>query len=127
MTTTGPILRTSIAEIQSFITADGSTIRELMHPVQHGNQNQSLAEATIAAGSETRLHKHIITEELYHITEGMGEMTLGEKKFTVTPGDTVYIKPGTPHKIRNTEETDLKLLCCCSPQYSDTDTELMDD
>lgn len=127
MTIAGPIVRTSIAEIESFTTADGSTIRELMHPEQHGNQNQSLAEATIAAGSETRLHKHMITEELYHITEGRGEMTLGDNEFTVTRGDTIYIKPGTPHRIRNIGNVDLKLLCCCSPRYSHADTELLDD
>lgn len=127
MTKAAPVVRTRIAEIQSFTTADGSTIRELMHPGQHGNQNQSLAEATIAAGSETRLHIHMLTEELYHITEGRGEMTLGDNEFTVTRGDTIYIKPGTPHRIRNIDKVDLKLLCCCSPRYSHADTELLDD
>ena len=120
------IEKTSLAEIDSFTTADGSTIRELMHPAVHGNRNQSLAEATITAGSITRLHKHTDSEELYHVIQGKGEMTLADKIFTVEVGDTVCIRPGTVHQIRNTGDNDLKILCCCSPQYSDDDTELID-
>jgi mannose-6-phosphate isomerase-like protein (cupin superfamily) len=40
-------------------------------------------------------------------------------------GDTVYIPPGTPHKIRNTGDIPLKILCCSSPAYSHEDTELL--
>ena len=117
---------TSLSEIEAFITADGSEIRELMHPVTHGNNNQSLAEATIGIGRITRLHKHHSSEELYHITQGRGEMTLGKNIFPVEVGDTICIMPGTPHQIRNTGKIDLKVLCCCSPHYSDTDTELLE-
>ena len=118
--------KTSLAEIDSFTTADGSAIRELMHPAVHGNRNQSLAEATLAAGSITRLHKHTNSEELYHVIQGKGEMTLGDKKFTVKVGDTICIQSGTAHQIKNIGEKDLKILCCCSPQYSHNDTELIE-
>ena len=122
----GIVEKTSTADIESFITADGSSIRELMHPQSHMNQNQSLAEATIAIGSSTRLHKHHSSEELYHVIQGSGEMTLGEKRFSVTKGDTVCIMPGTAHQIKNTGEIELKILCCCSPPYSHADTELLE-
>lgn len=120
------IEKTGISESTPYTTADGSTIRELMHPAQHGNQNQSLAEAIIAVGSTTRLHKHHRSEELYHVTQGRGEMTLAEKTFPVAAGDTVCILPGTAHQIRNIGEVDLKILCCCSPPYSHADTELIE-
>ncbi|MFW2439567.1 MAG: cupin domain-containing protein [Arenicellales bacterium] len=120
------IEKTGIAESTPYMTADGSTIRELMHPAQHGNENQSLAEAIIAVGSITLLHKHHRSEELYHVTQGRGEMTLAEKKFPVEAGDTVCILPGTAHQIRNIGEIDLKILCCCSPPYSHADTELIE-
>ena len=120
------IEKTRLAEIDSFTTADGSTIRELMHPAVHGNRNQSLAEATITVGSTTRLHKHADSEELYHVIQGKGEMTLADKKFAVEVGDTICIQPGTAHQIKNIGDNDLKILCCCSPQYSDDDTELID-
>ena len=112
-------------EIETYTTKDGSGIKELMHPALHDNNNQSLAEAIIPAHTETLLHIHIKSEEIYHITQGQGEMTLGEKKFLVQTGDTICIAPSTAHKIKNTKDTDLKILCCCSPAYSHEDTQLV--
>jgi len=116
---------TSYSDIQPYITRDGSQIRELMHPAHHGNRNQSLAEAIVSPGQETLLHKHLRTEELYHITGGTGWMTLGEEQFAVAQGDTVCVPPGTPHCIRNTGAEPLRILCCCSPPYSHDDTVLL--
>jgi mannose-6-phosphate isomerase-like protein (cupin superfamily) len=118
-------MKTSYADISPYITRDASEIRELMHPQLHGNERQSLAEALIPAGERTLLHRHAVTEELYHITSGSGLMTLGEQRFAVAPGDTVLIPPGTPHCIEASGEQPLRLLCCCSPAYSHDDTELL--
>lgn len=119
-------LLTKYKEVESYITKDGSIIRELMHPSVHGNSNQSLAEATVPAGGKTLLHKHHLTEEIYHIIEGSGIMTLGSEEFEVKKGDTVCISPGTSHRIQNTGCTLLKILCCCAPAYSHEDTELLE-
>jgi len=119
-------LKTEYEKIEPYITKDGSIIRELMHPEVHGNSEQSLAEATVPAGGKTILHRHRLTEEIYHITKGCGIMTLGDQEFEVRTGDAVCIQPGTPHRIRNTGEKELKILCCCAPAYSHEDTELME-
>lgn len=39
-------MQTHSADIPAYLTKVGSEIRELMHPAQHGNRNQGLAEAT---------------------------------------------------------------------------------
>ncbi len=114
------------ADTFAYITKDGSEIRELMHPALHGNRNQSLAEATVPAGTRTLLHRHAITEELYHFTAGNGRMTLGPDQFEVAAGDTVCIPPGTPHCVEASATSPLILLCCCSPAYSHADTEILD-
>ena len=108
-----------------FETKDGSEIRELMHPGVHGNRAQSLAEARVAPGATTALHRHHASEELYHVTAGEGLMTLGTDQFEILPGDTVAIAPGTPHCVRNTGDETLVILCCCSPPYAHGDTELL--
>ena len=120
-------LKTRYAEIAAYITRDGSEIRELLHPAQHGNKNQSLAEATIQPGASTRLHLHAVSEELYHIISGRGHMVLGETRFEIEPGDTVLIPPGTPHCVEALGEEPLRMLCCCSPAYAHADTELLGD
>lgn len=118
--------RTRYAELPAYITKDGSEIRELMHPSLHGNRRQSLAEATVAPGTRTQLHRHALVEELYHVSAGSGIMTLGDTRFAVAAGDTVLIVPGTPHCIEATGVEPLRILCCCSPPYSHEDTELLE-
>jgi len=119
------IMKTSYPDIRPYTTKDNSEIRELMHPATHGNVNQSFAEAIVAPGCTTHLHRHRATEEIYHITAGEGSMRLGEDTFAVCAGDTICIPPGTPHCIENTGSTPLKILCACSPPYSHEDTELL--
>jgi mannose-6-phosphate isomerase-like protein (cupin superfamily) len=119
--------RTECRRVKPYVTKDGSTIRELIHPSTHGNRNQSLAEATVAPLSKTHLHRHRITEEIYFIVKGRALMTLGEELFPVRAGDSVFIPPGKAHRLENTGSSPLKVLCACSPPYSHADTELMDE
>ena len=114
------------ATVPAHRTKDGSEIRELMHPAVHGNRAQSLAEATVPAGTRTLLHRHHLSEELYHVTAGLGRMTLGAECVDVGPGDTILIPPGTAHCIEAIGEEPLHLLCCCAPAYSHGDTELLE-
>lgn len=118
--------KTEHGKTQPYVTLDGSLIRELMHPRKHGNHAQSLAEAIVPVGATTRLHRHHQTEEIYHFIEGQGLMTLGDQMFDVKRGDSVCIHPGTPHRVQNTGGKPLKILCSCSPAYSDSDTELLE-
>lgn len=119
------MIKTSYRAIPVYTTRDGSSIRELIHPEQHGNRQQSLAEATVAPGEKTLLHRHRQSEEIYHITAGHGTMTLGEERFSIQPGDSICIPPGTAHALENSGEIPLKVLCCCAPPYRHDDTELL--
>ena len=116
---------TRYKDIKPYVTKDGSIIRELMHPNIHNNKNLSLAEAIVPINCQTLIHKHKKSEEIYYIITGKGIMTLGDKNFTVTKGDTIYIAPNTPHKIKNIGTEPLKILCCCAPPYSHEDTVLL--
>jgi mannose-6-phosphate isomerase-like protein (cupin superfamily) len=118
--------RSRYSAVPSFITKDGSEIRELMHPARHAVHKQSLAEAIVQPGQKTTLHRHDTSEEIYHITRGYGLMTLGDKAFEVATGDTVCIAPGTAHCIENLDDGPLRILCACSPAYSDADTQLLE-
>lgn len=121
------MMKTCYTDIVAYRTLDGSLIRELMHPQAHGNQAQSLAEATIPAGDRTLLHRHRVSEELYHVTSGAGRVWLADCWVDVAPGDTVCIPPGTPHCAEADEHGPLVILCCCSPAYAHADTDLLED
>jgi mannose-6-phosphate isomerase-like protein (cupin superfamily) len=111
---------------EPFITADGSSIRELAGIPTGNAANQSLAEATVPPGSATIAHFHRNSEEIYLFTAGMGRMRLGDEESAVGAGDAVVIAPGVPHKLFNEGGDPLVLLCCCSPAYSNDDTVLLE-
>ena len=111
---------------EPFVTADGSSIREIAG-VPSGNAiNQSLAQAIVEPGGETVEHFHRESEEIYHFTGGTGRMRLGAEEADVHAGDTVVIAPGVAHKLWNTGDEPLVLLCCCAPPYSHEDTVLLE-
>jgi mannose-6-phosphate isomerase-like protein (cupin superfamily) len=114
--------KANLEQLESFITADGSSIRELAGPAWTAARNQSLAEATLEPGGETAEHYHPQAEELYYFVAGEGRLRLGEEEARVRAGECVVIVPGTPHKLWNTGPSRLVLLCCCAPPYSDDDT-----
>jgi mannose-6-phosphate isomerase-like protein (cupin superfamily) len=112
----------NLNSLESFITADGSSIHELAGPAWTKARNQSLAEATVSPGGETAEHYHPRAEEIYYFVSGRGRMRLGKEEASVRAGDCVVIPPGTLHKLWNSQPDPMVLLCCCAPPYSHDDT-----
>ena len=103
-----------------FVTKDGSTIRSILDRSNAPVEQQSLAEATVAAGGATERHYHKLSEEFYFLLEGEGTMEIDGEIREVGPGDAVLIPAGKWHEIR--ARTALRFLCCCAPPYSHDDT-----
>ena len=103
-----------------FTTKDGSTIRSLLDSANAPVANQSLAEATVPAGTATQRHYHRLSEEGYYLLEGEGEMEVDGTVRTVTAGDAILIPAGAWHRISATST--LRFLCCCAPPYAHEDT-----
>ena len=102
-------------QIAPYVTADGSTIRELLNAANSPLANQSLAEATLAPGQKTARHFHARAEEIYFVLSGRGCLTIGEQTRAVQSGDAIAIAAGAPHCIENNGESELRFLCCCAP------------
>jgi mannose-6-phosphate isomerase-like protein (cupin superfamily) len=107
----------SISGVEFFVTKDGSTIRELHH-----TDVQSLAEATLEPDEATQRHYHGATEEIYFVLKGSGRMEVDGETRMVRPGDAVLIPAGAWHTLENNGTSELRILCCCAPPYSDADT-----
>lgn len=117
----------NLDDVEPFITLDGSEIRELAGRVSLPAVNQSLAEATVPPGGATTEHYHQVTEELYYFTAGQGRLRIDGEERDVKPGDCVVIRPGAVHKLWNTGDEPLRLLCCCAPAYTHEDTVLTEE
>src|SRR5688572_17403135 len=114
----------NISRVPTFTTKDGSEIRELLAHRNSCIAKQSLAEARLPPGASTTPHYHPLTEEIYYLLEGTGQMTIGHETRDVAPGDAVAIPPGAVHTITNIGTGTLRFLCCCAPGYEDSDTVL---
>lgn len=105
-----------------FTTKDSSTIRSILDRANAPVQNQSLAEASLPQGAATQPHFHKLSEELYFILEGAGEMTVDGETRAVGPGDAILIPPGARHTVCALSA--MRFLCCCAPAYAHEDTYL---
>ena len=105
-----PMTIRKLAEQAPFTTKDGSTIRSILDQANAPVQKQSLAEATVPAGSATERHYHKLSEEFYFLLEGRAEMEIEGEVQEVGPGDAILIPAGAWHQIKGLEET--RFLCC---------------
>jgi mannose-6-phosphate isomerase-like protein (cupin superfamily) len=112
----------NLNEVRAFTTKDGSEIRELLAHRNSVIRNQSLAEARLPVGGATQEHYHPQSEEIYYITHGMGKIRIEGELREVKAGDAIAIPPGQKHKLWNTSDETLRLLCCCAPAYEHSDT-----
>ena len=112
----------SLSEATPFVTTDGSTIRSLLDRSNAPVANQSLAEATIGPGESTVRHHHRVSEEIYYLTAGTGEMEIDGERSAVGLGDAILIPPGARHQITATGAEPLRLLCACAPPWTAEDT-----
>ncbi len=106
---------------EPFTTADGSTIRVLLDSDAGGARSQSLAEASLETGQTTQRHYHAVSEEIYYVLEGDGELEVDGEWARVGPGDAVLLPPGAWHEIR-AGASGVRFLCCCAPPYAHDDT-----
>lgn len=119
------------SEIKSYTTKDSSEIRELIHPLQNGNVNQSIAEARVQPGGRTIPHHHRLSEEIYVTTQGSGLLYIQKGKgkeniieIKLQEGVSSIIHTNEIHWLENQGQGELVILCCCSPPYSHEDTFL---
>ena len=107
----------SVNRAEPFTTKDGSTIRELHH-----TEAQSLAEATLEPDQATERHYHRLSEEIYFVLKGAGDMEVDGAHRRIAVGDAVLIPAGAWHTLYNNGTSELRILCACSPPYSHEDT-----
>ena len=88
----------------------------------------SVAHVRVPPHAATRLHRLQKTVERYIMLTGNARVTVGDKSWTVAPGEVVTIEAGQAQKIRNLGDDELKFLAVCTPRfqvhnYQDIDPE----
>ncbi len=115
-----------LSECNQIIAADGTRLRELLHPDRdypfHGRY--SLAHASVPPGEKSKAHR-LTSDEAYYILEGEGEIHIDEEVATVCKGDAVEIPPGAVQWIENTTDQPLVFLYSVDPAWSEEDEKVV--
>jgi len=96
-------------------TRERCTIRELVNAP--AIDAFSLAEARVAPGVTTELHR-LTVDEWYVVSAGEGIVEMQGCRSGITAGDVVTIPAGVPQRITNTGSGDLVFLCLCLPRFT---------
>ena len=91
-------------DVEKVKSTDVYNIHDLM--LEH----LTVSMTVIHPGKQTRGHTHENVEEVYFFIEGNGKMVVGEKEVDIKQGDIVTIPLGSFHQVKNTSESDLKLI-----------------
>jgi len=78
----------------------------------------------IAIDKKVPLHKHLQHSEHVYVLSGKGEMTLGEKTFSISAGDFFFIPRNTPHALQVTQSP-VKIISVQSPHFDGSDRILL--
>ncbi len=114
-----------LEDCREFVAADGSVLRELLHPAKQSVEiRYSLAQAKVAAGQSTLPHK-LVSCEVYYILAGRGMMHVNQETRPVGSDCAVCIPHGSVQYIENVGDTDLIFLCIVDPAWRAEDEAVL--
>lgn len=106
----------------NLVTAlDGTMVYELLSPTERKDVGIGLAIGSVLPGKDAMPHYHAISEEIYYIISGRGNVKVNGKKYEVLRGSVIYVPTNAIHELQNSANEELKVLCLSSPAYTDED------
>ena len=101
----------------AFVTAERCKILEVLNHA--GDPAVSVAEARVAPGVTTQLHRLHGVVERYLIVSGRGRVEIGGlAPEEVGPGDLVVIPAGVTQRIASLGAEELVFYCICTPRFT---------
>ena len=116
----------SANSIKSFLAADLTQIKELLHPKNDSFPlDFSLALGGLDVGGSSLPHKLTKNCEVYYFIKGSGRISLGGKYSPIKKGDVAYVPAEEIQFIENTGNGQLEFLCIVSPPWSSDEEEIL--
>ncbi len=102
----------------------GEEVVEYSGAATDGNKDQSWAIAYFKQDGYSPNHHHNDRTEIYFITAGKAKLVIDGKKYQLTAGDSITIRPKQKHQVFNIGNTMLELIVKCTPPWEFTDHHL---
>ena len=90
-----------VKDNETYLLKDNKTLKNLV-----------LSSTELKPNQSTRGHSHPGQEEVYYFVSGVGEMELGDQRFTVHGGDVVLIEDGVFHRVHNVSRASTLYFVC---------------
>ena len=111
---------------EEFFTSERCYITELSN--SSDDPDASIARARLKPGVTTCWHRLNNTVERYYIVSGRGHVEIGAlPPHEVSAGDIVLIPPLCRQRITNVGSEDLIFIAICTPRFSDSVYEDLED
>lgn len=92
----------------------GVRMKILLSAKETGGQF-SLIEGVMPPGGDGGLHLHANEDKSMHLLEGEFEVTIGDKKFPLSSGESYFAPRNIPHRLRNLSQTPVRSLLLTTP------------
>ena len=76
----------------------------------------SVIQEKMPAGTFENKHYHNKSQQLFFILNGIATFEIESKEYLVGENESVHIKPGIAHKIKNNSNKDLNFLVISEPK-----------
>ena len=106
-------INTQRSRTEVFIHDKSSSEESLASKVSNKKMTPVLIK--IGKGGKTREETSPGIEKFIYVLDGKIEANVGEERYTLGKGDTLYFEASTPYFFKNTHSHDTKLLCVTSP------------
>jgi quercetin dioxygenase-like cupin family protein len=92
------------------------TLTHLWAPWNGGGKGIWVGLSEVEEGSTSNLHSHP-NEEILYVVAGRGEIEVDGVRHPVEPGSSVRVEPNLSHRLFNTGEGLLRVLCAANPAF----------
>lgn len=76
----------------------------------------SVIQERMPPGASEQPHYHKFAQQLFYILSGEAEFTVDGTRLTLSLGDSITIKPGQVHGLKNSTEAELLFLVISQPR-----------
>jgi quercetin dioxygenase-like cupin family protein len=97
----------------------GALSKPLVMPETAGSRSIDYRISMYQPMAYVKAHSHKVQEQVYHVIEGEGLMTIDGKDHVVRKHDVIFLPPGVEHAISNSGLCDLVFLVVTSPVTDD--------
>ena len=93
----------------------GALSKPLVMPETAGSKHLDYRISMYQPMARVALHTHKLQEQIYHVLDGEGLMTIDGRDHVVRRHDVIFLPPGVEHAIENSGLVDLVFLVITSP------------